>query len=91
MSITQCISLVLIEINLEGLLLDASYSPTTDPKTLPHIMKQTTKQTNHNISLKKKSGSLGVVVVVDRVVVGGVVVFVVRVVVVVVIGKNKHT
>ena len=64
MSITQCISLVLIEVNLEGLLLDASYSPTTDPKTLPHIMKQTTKQTNHNISLKKCSGSLGVVVVV---------------------------
>ena len=64
MSITQCISLVLIEVNLEGLLLDASYSPTTDPKTLPHIMKQTTKQTNHNISLKQFSGSLGVVVVV---------------------------
>ena len=53
MSITQCISLVLIEVNLEGLLLDASYSPTTDPKTLPHIMKQTTKQTNHHIPLKK--------------------------------------
>ena len=63
MSITQCISLVLIEVNLEGLLLDASYSPTTDPKTLPHIMKQTTKQTNHNIShktnLKAWSGGCG--------------------------------
>ena len=64
MSITQCISLVLIEVNLEGLLLDASYSPTTDPKTLPHIMKQTTKQTNHHIPLKKKTGRLGSVGVV---------------------------
>ena len=53
MSITQCSSLVLIEVNLEGLLLDASYSPTTDPKTLPHIMKQTTKQPTHHISLEK--------------------------------------